>query len=70
MKGKSRQQLADVQPMIGNKVYKSSGKPFKSGNKVNTVIGVVDHAFTNHWAYIFAEDVSAVECFRVKKFIE
>lgn len=65
-----RQQLADVQPMIGKKVYKPSGKPFKSGEKVNTVIGVVDHVFTDHWAYIFAEDDSVVECSRVKKFIE
>lgn len=67
---KPRQKLDDVQRLISKQVHKPSGKPFKSGHKVNTVSGVVDHAFTNHWAYTFVEDDSAVECFRVEEFVE
>lgn len=50
---------------IGKQVYKdSSGKPFKSGLKVNTVKGVIDHPILNIPAYIFEEDDSYVECRR------
>lgn len=62
-----KQSLEDVQDLIGKQVYKPSGKPFKSGEKINTVTGVVDHQFSNHLAFTFKEDDSTVECFRVKE---
>jgi hypothetical protein len=50
---------------IGRKVYKEgSGKPFKSGFKINTVKGVVNHPILNIPAYTFEEDDSYVECRR------
>ncbi|AGT13499.1 hypothetical protein BigBertha_226 [Bacillus phage BigBertha] len=43
------------------KVKKKSGKPFKSGNKVNTVIGIIHHPeVKGEKAYIFKEDASYV----------
>lgn len=52
---------------IGKRVHKSSGKPFKSGNKINTVKGVVIHPFKHKvkkdiYAFTFVEDDSVVEC--------
>ena len=43
-------------------VKKKSGKPFKSGKKIATVKGVIDHPFrpTGGKAYIFEEDDSCV----------
>jgi len=52
---------------IGLKVFKhKSGKPFKSGLKVNTVKGVINHPILNIPAYTFEEDDSYVECRRCK----
>lgn len=46
---------------IGTKVFKPSGKPFKSGKKVNTISGVVDHPYKpGAKAYTFDEDDSVV----------
>ncbi len=42
------------------KVAKNSGKPFKSGKKVNTVRGIVDHPILHVLAYSFDEDDSYV----------
>lgn len=70
MSSKPKQSIEEVQHLVGKQVYKPSGKPFKSGEKVNTVTGVVEHPYTDHLAFTFEEDDSAVECFRVKKFIE
>lgn len=43
------------------KVKKKSGKPFKSGNKVNTVIGIIHHPIRKgEKAYIFKEDATWV----------
>lgn len=54
---------------IGQKVRKASGrsnqlssKPFKSGNKVNTVKEIVNHPQLNVPAFTFLEDDSIVEC--------
>ena len=52
---------------IGTKVYKKSGKPFLSGQKVNTISGVVGHPYKKLTgmpvkAYTFEEDDSIVEC--------
>lgn len=43
------------------KVSKYSRKPFKSGNKVNTVKGEVVHPITGRPAFTFYEDESIVE---------
>lgn len=53
--------------MIGMRVKKTSPKPFKSGNKVNTVKGIVDHPepkLAGIKAFTFEEDDSVVECRR------
>lgn len=39
-------------------------KPFKSGQKINTVKGVIDHLVLHIPAYTFVEDDSYVECRR------
>ena len=56
---------------IGGKVSKTSKnntepKPFKSGFKVNTIKGVMNHPILNVPAYTFIEDDSYVECRRCK----
>jgi hypothetical protein len=52
--------------MIGTKVIKKSGKPFKSTFKVNTVKGIIPHPIlAGEEAYTFEEDdsyVSVVQC--------
>jgi hypothetical protein len=45
---------------IGKKVAKHSGKPFKSGQKVNTLRGIINHPILHVPAYIFNEDDSYV----------
>lgn len=48
---------------IGKQVSKQkSGKPFKSGNKINTVKGIINHPQLNISAFTFLEDDSYVEC--------
>lgn len=59
---------------IGQKTHKTSvikkdnnpseSKPFKSGFKVNTIKGVINHPILNIPAYTFEEDDSYVECRR------
>jgi hypothetical protein len=39
-------------------------KPFKSGSKINTIKGVINHPILNIPAYTFEEDDSHVECRR------
>lgn len=46
----------------GVRVQKSSGKPFKSGHKFNTVSGLTCNPHTNELAYTFVEDDSIVDC--------
>lgn len=48
----------------GLKHYKV--KPFKSGAKINTIKGVINHPHLNIPAYVFHEDDSYVECRRVE----
>ena len=44
---------------IGKQVCKRrSGKPFKSGEKINTVKGIVNHPQLNVPAFTFVEDES------------
>lgn len=55
--------------MIGKKVKKAN-KPFKSGNKENTVKGIIINQQINRLAFIFEEDDSNVECWRCVEVIE
>ena len=71
MKQFDEAQIAEWHSWIGKKVWKNpkttskfEPKPFKSGRKVNTVIGVCAHDHTPNLAFRFAEDSSQVECFR------
>ena len=57
--------------MIGQQVWKNpkttskfEPKPFKSGNKINTVRGVLYHPLTKNLCFTFFEDNTFVECFR------
>lgn len=57
---------------IGCKVQKKSKsgtepKPFKSGLKINTVKGIMNHPQLNIPAFTFEEDESYVECRRCVK---
>lgn len=45
---------------IGQGVKKRSGKPFKSGFKINTVKAVTTNPFTGKMAFSFIEDDSTV----------
>jgi hypothetical protein len=51
----------------GVRVYKKSGKPFKSGHKINTVKGLTCNPNTDLLAYTFIEDESIVDCKQVKE---
>lgn len=55
---------------IGDKVYKVSGKPFKSRNKVNTVKEFTTNKYTNKPACTFFEDDSAVDLFILREKME
>jgi hypothetical protein len=61
---------ADVILEIGKKVYKPSGKPFKSGEKVNTIKGITINPHTDEPAYTFLEDESIVDARSVEEFIQ
>lgn len=54
---------------IGKRTHKTSKnnsepKPFKSGQKINTIKGVIEHPILKIPAYTFEEDDSYVECRR------
>lgn len=46
---------------IGKRVIKGSGRPFKSGQKINTVKGIIDHPKLHIPCFTFNEDESIVE---------
>ena len=58
----------NYQGWIGRKVFKKSGRPFKSGLKQNTVFGIGIHAEISQikhypvFGFIFVEDTSCVAC--------
>ncbi len=63
----------DFKKYIGKKCKKKSAnylnynsKPFKSGEKINTIKGVINHPQLNIPAYTFIEDDSYVECRRIE----
>ena len=49
---------------IGKQVSKESGKPFKSGEKLGTVTGMITHPITKRPAFTMQEDGTYVECCR------
>jgi hypothetical protein len=53
-------------PLIGQRVEKKSGKPFKSGNKTATVKGVTINPHTYNPAFEFVEDESVVDAWKVR----
>ena len=59
---------SQIQEMIGCKVIKVSNKPFKSGSRVNTVKGVMEHPLLRIPCFTFNEDDSYVEARRCKKY--
>jgi hypothetical protein len=67
--------MPDYFLLIGKKVTKTAmkkgtPKPFKSGLKVNTVKGIINHPQLNIPAFIFEEDNSYVECRRCAEIYE
>jgi hypothetical protein len=62
---------AEWEKMIGQQVWKNpkttskfEPKPFKSGNKINTVRGTIRHPITQQLSFLFEEDNTFVECSR------
>ena len=53
--------IKDLESAIGQQVYKTSGKPFKSKEVYNTVSGVTINPHTNRKAFTFVEDDSVVD---------
>lgn len=51
---------------VGKQCKKKSPKPFKSGDKINTIKGIINHPHLNVPAYVFYEDDSCVECRRIQ----
>ncbi len=56
----------ELEAFLGKKVQKISGKPFKSGEKINTVDQVVWNPVTGKPAFSFLEDYSIVDYFQVE----
>lgn len=68
-----RDELNELEKNINKRVEKCSigrqeenGKPFKSGQKINTVKNIIIHPILETFAYTFHEDDSYVECRRCK----
>lgn len=59
--------MSDIILCFGDKVKKRSNKPFKSGNKINTIESITINPKTDKIAYTFEEDDSVVDCWKCKK---
>ena len=60
--------LDDYASMVGCKVVKYSGKPFKSKSLINTIKSMGElHPVTGRKTFLFVEDEAYVECFRCGK---
>lgn len=55
------EQSNEALPIVGNKVSKISGKPFKSKSKINTIKKITVNPNTNRQAATFIEDDSVVD---------
>jgi len=53
--------IMDITDFIGMKAKKKSKKPFKSGEKINTIKGFTINPFTDKYAFTFCEDDSFVD---------
>ncbi len=60
----TEQEFARASRLIGKRVYKDSGKPFKSRTYIATVSGVVPHHITGRLAYTLEDCPGEVECRR------
>jgi hypothetical protein len=56
--------------MIGKQVYKHSGKPFKSGELLATVNGIIIHPVTNREAFTFSDCEGYVECIKCELHVD
>lgn len=59
-----------AQSLMGHKVVKESGKPFKSRNKINTVQSITTNPKTGLPAFTFIEDESIVDAHQCIDFNE
>lgn len=57
--------LAKWHAMVGERIVKRSGKPFKSGKKVGVAMAICVHDHTTNPAFLM-DDGSQVECRRCK----
>lgn len=74
---KNEDRFPEFSSMMGKQVKKKGvtksdkkqrePKPFKSGLKINTVNGIINHPILNIPAYTFVEDDSFVECRRCER---
>jgi hypothetical protein len=64
----TKQYKDDVYLVVGTKVVKYSGKPFKSGLKVGTISGLTKNLHTGKVAYTFEEDGSVVDAYQCRCF--
>lgn len=53
---------------IGDKIIKKSGKPFKCGFKVVTVLNFVTNPHTNKDAVLIKEDNTIVDLYQVEEY--
>lgn len=55
---------------IGDRVVKKSGKPFKSGLKIGTVLEIIPNPYTGKPGVRIKEDNSIVEIIKIEKYYE
>jgi len=69
MKVDTPEEIAKYKSMIGCRVHKRrSGKPFKSGNKINTVKAAdLIHPVTGNLCFEFEEDESYVVAYKCEE---
>ena len=56
--------------VIGSKVVKESGKPFKGGAHIVVVSGVINHPITQRPAFTFSDCEGYVECRQCELYVE
>lgn len=62
--------FAEAMRLIGKRVCKDSGKPFKAGKHIALVNGVVPHELTGRAALTFADVAGQVEARRCTLYVE
>ena len=63
-KSSQRQAEHQIPFIVGDRVSKISGKPFKSKLKVNTVKAIIMNDFTHKEGLAFVEDDSVVDAYQ------